>query len=218
MSTETAPRTNVRQLQEELKQTADTVVTAARNTATSAQTQIKDAAGDARDAVQRVFLAGLGALVTAEEEGSKLFKRLARRGEKVELRGFSLADLRVRLGDGADEVAGAVKERADDALYIAGEAAGKVEDRLQDAVAAVMKRIGVPTREEVADLTASVERLTAHIDRLKAERAVAQKPALGMESVGGGWYEVKVGEVVVEKVQGREAAEASLVRLQEQQH
>jgi len=92
-----------------------------------------------------------------------------------------------------------------------------VEDRLQDAVAVVMKRIGVPTRDEVAELTASVERLTQHIERLKAERAVAAKPALAVESVGGGWYEVKVGDVVVDKVQGREDADAALVKLQAQQ-
>jgi hypothetical protein len=78
-----------------------------------------------------------------------------------------------------------------------------------------MKRIGVPTREEVADLTASVERLTAHIERMKAEKAAA--PALKMEGVGGGWYEIRVGDVVVEKVQGREDGEAALARLQAQQ-
>jgi hypothetical protein len=70
----------------------------------------------------------------------------------------------------------------------------------------------------VAELTASVERLTQHIERLKAERAAVVKPALAMEAVGGGWYELKVGDVVVEKVQGRDEAEAALARLQAQQH
>ena len=35
-----------------------------------------------------------------------------------------------------------------------------------------------------------------------------------MESVGGGWYEIRVGAVVIEKVQGKEDAEAALVRIQ----
>ena len=77
----------------------------------------------------------------------------------------------------------------------------------------------VPTRDEVSELTASVERLTQHIERLKAERAATPPAsALSMEAVGGGWYELKVGTVVVEKVQGREEAEATLAKLQAQQN
>ncbi len=208
-------RTNVQQLQEELKQTADNAVNLARNTASNVQSDIRNVAGDARDTVQRIFRAGLGALVIAEEEGSKLFKQLVSRGEKVDVPDLRIGALRTQIGDGAERVTEAVKGRADDAKFMAGEAAGKVEDRLQEAVAAVMKRLGVPTREEVADLTASVERLTTRIERLKAEKAVA--PAPGIEAVGGGWYEIRVGSVVVEKVQGRDEAEAALARLQAQQ-
>lgn len=219
MPTETTPLTsNVQQLKDELKETADTAVTFAKNTAASVGTATKNAATDVRDLANQVFNAGLGAFVMAEEEGSKLFKKLVKRGRKVELKGIGVDQLRAQLGDGADRVADAVKERAGDAKYMAGEAAGKVEDRLQDAVAAVMKRIGVPTRDEVAELTASVERLTQHIERLKAERAAVVTPALAMEAVGGGWYELKVGAVVVDKVQGREEAEAALARLQTQQN
>ncbi|HLA63264.1 MAG TPA: phasin family protein [Rhodothermales bacterium] len=218
MANETAPlKSNVQQLQEELKQTADNAFTLAKTTASNVGTDLKGVAGDVRDLAQQVFNAGLGAFVTAEEEGSKLFKKLVKKGEKVEIKGIGVDKLRAQLGEGADKVADAVKGRAEDAKYMAGEAADKVEDRLQDAVAVVMKRIGVPTRDEVAELTASVERLTQHIERLKAERAVAAKPALAVESVGGGWYEVKVGDVVVDKVQGREDADAALVKLQAQQ-
>ncbi len=215
MSTQTS-RSNVQQLQEELKQTADNAVNFARNTAGNVQSDIKGVAGDARDAVQKIFRAGLGALVVAEEEGSKLFKQLVSRGEKVGVPDLRLGALKDEIGERAEKVTDAVKGRADDARFMAGEAVGKVEDRLQEAVAVVMKRIGVPTREEVADLTASVERLTAHVERLKAEKAAA--PALAMETVGGGWYEIRVGAVVVEKVQGRDEAEAAMARLQAQQN
>ncbi len=219
MATETAPlKSNVQQLQEELKQTADNAVTLAKNTATNVTSDVKDVAMDVRDLANQVFNAGLGAFVMAEEEGSRLFKKLVKKGRKVELKGIGVDKLRAQLGDGADKVTDAVKERADDAKYMAGEAAGKVEDRLQEAVAAVMKRIGVPTRDEVSELTASVERLTQHIERLKAERAAPVAPALSMEAVGGGWYELKVGTFVVEKVQGREEAENALARLQTQQN
>jgi poly(hydroxyalkanoate) granule-associated protein len=206
---------NVQQLREELKQTADSAVTFARKTASNVQADAKTAAEDVRYTVQRIFRAGLGAFAMAEEEGSKLFNQLVSRGEKVNVPELKLGAIRTQIEDGADRVTTSVKERAEDARFAAGEAAGKVEDRLQDAVATVMRRLGVPSREEVADLTASVERLTKHVERLKAEKAEAQ--SLAIESVGGGWYEIRVGTVVVEKVQGREEAEAALTRLQAQQ-
>jgi poly(hydroxyalkanoate) granule-associated protein len=213
--------TNVETLQEELKQTAGNAVTLARNTAESVQQDLMGAAGDVRDAVSKIFLAGLGALVMAEEEGSKLFKKLVRKGEKIDLKGLGtepLRRVRAQLDAQTGRASEAVKGRVEDARYFAGEAVGKAEDRLQDAVAAVIKRVGVPTRDEVAELTASVERLTQHIERLKEERAVAAKPALNVEAVGGGWYEIRVGDVVVEKVQGRDEAEAALARLAAQQN
>ena len=201
----------------DLKKTADDALGLAMTTAESVQKDLVDTAGDVKDAVQNVFLAGLGALSLAEEEGSKLFKKLVKKGQKVDLPGLGSArveQIRRQLDDATGTAADAVMGRVSDAKYVAGETADKVEDRLGEAVATVMKRIGVPTREEISELTASVERLTKHIDTLKEQRAAAPKAELALEAVGGGWYEVRVGTVVVEKVQGKEDAEAALVRLQ----
>jgi poly(hydroxyalkanoate) granule-associated protein len=206
---------NVQQLREELTQTADSAITFARKTAANVQSDAKTAAEDVRHTVQRIFRAGLGAFAMAEEEGSRLFNQLVSRGEKVNVPELKLGSIRTQIEDGADRVTASVKERAEDARFAAGEAAGKVEDRMQDAVATVMRRLGVPSREEVADLTASVERLTKLVERLKAEKSEAK--SLNLEAVGGGWYEIRVGAVVIEKVQGREEAEAALARLQAQQ-
>ena len=204
------------QLQTELKKTADDAVTLVKTTADSVQKTVSETTNDMKQSAEKIVLAGLGAFALAEEEGSKLFKKLVKKGEKVNLPSFgadTIKKLRADVDAKADELGDAVKGRADDARYMAGEAVGKAEDRIQEAVAAAMRRLGVPTREEVAELTASVERLTKHIEKLKKERAA--KPELHMEAVGGGWYEIKVGDVVVEKVQGREDAEAALIRLAE---
>ena len=206
--------TKTEQLREELQKTADEAITFAKNATESVQANLKEGATDLKEAAQKIFLAGLGALTAAEEERSKLFKKLVRKGEKFDykaLGGDALKRVRQQLGDGTEKVTDAVKERATDAKYVAGEAAGKVEDRVQEAVAAVMKRLGVPTREEISELTASVERLTKHVEQLKAEQKTTAAPEV--VAVGGGWYEVRVGEVVIEKVQGKEAAEEALARL-----
>ena len=211
--------TKTKELQKELKKTANDATKSVKTTASNVQKELTDTAGDVKDAAQKVFLAGLGALVVAEEESSKLFKKLVKKGKKVELPGLGgerVRQITEQLGGAADDAQDAVKTRVSDAKYVAGETADKVEDRVQDAVAVVMKKLGVPTREEVSELTSSVERLTKHIETLKAERAATPaQPGLLMEAVGGGWYEIRIGDVVVEKVQGKEEAEKAIVRLQE---
>ena len=213
MATTTLP------FQKELQKTADEAVGLARTTADSVQKTVAGTASDVKESAERVFLAGLGALALAEEESSKFFKKLVKKGEKVNVNfgGDQIKKLRAQIDTRVEQATDAVKGRAQDAKYMAGEATGKVEDGLQDTVATVMKRLGVPTREEIAELTASVERLTKHIDALKKERAAQPEVSFTMEAVGGGWYELKVDGIVVDKVQGKDEAEAALARLAAQQ-
>ena len=209
--------TTTQDLQKELKKTTTDAVGLAKSTVDRVQKDINETVGEARDSVQNVFLAGLGALALAEEEGSKLFKDLVQKGEKVKLPSFGLDRVKAVRDDlegRADKATGAVKGRIGSARKEAEDTADKAEDRLQETVATVMKRLGVPTRDEVAELSASVERLTTHIERLKDSKD--ESTELSMEAVGGGWYEVRIGDVVIEKVQGKENAEATLIRVQEQ--
>ena len=164
-------------VQRELKETTDDAVQLARTTADSVQKTVTDTAAGLKETTEKVFLAGLGAFVLAEEEGSKLFDKLVKKGRKVQLPEFGapqLKQIRKRLDAGAEAVTGRVK----DARYVAGEAAEKAEDRLQNTVAVVMKRLGVPTKEEIDALTASVERLNKRLDALKKERAKRPEAAL----------------------------------------
>lgn len=202
-------------LTKEIKKTATDAIDTAKSTAESVQNDIVDAAGDVRATVQKVFLAGLGALAVAEEEGSKMFKTLVSKGETIDLPGIgNVKAVGKQIATKADQAQDAVEDRVKGARNAAVETADKAEDRVQDVVASVMKRIGVPTREEIAELTASVERLATRVETLKKEKAAATTPS--MESVGGGWYEVRIGDVLVEKVQGKDEAEAAILRIQEQ--
>ncbi len=214
MATKTKSTKN---LQKEITKTATDAVDYAKTTVGGVQKDLNDAAGDVKDAVNKVFLAGLGALVVAEEEGSKMFKTLVKKGEKTELPGLGgerVKAIRAQINGATDKATGTVKGRMNGAKKAADDTADKAEDRIQETVATVMKRLGVPTREEISELTASVERLTTHIERLKEERTASTE--LTMEAVGGGWYEIRIGDVVVEKVQGKEDAEQALIRVQEQ--
>ncbi len=213
-------KSDAKRVATDIQKTGTDALGVARSTAKNVQNEIVETAGNVRESVQNVFLAGLGALSMAEEEGSKMFKKLVKKGEKVDLPGFGadrVQQIRQKLDETTEDATDAVKSRVSDAKYVATETADKVEDRVSDAVAQVMKRIGVPTRDEISELTVSVERLTKQIDTLRKERAEAP-PApsaeLHMEAVGGGWYEIRVGGVMIEKVQGKEEAEKALIRVQ----
>lgn len=113
--------------------------------------------GELRDNAHKIWLAGLGALATAEEEGSKAFKNLVARGEAFESRGRERYD---ETKDKVEDAAEQVKDRAESAW-------DRVESKLDEAVSSALGRIGVPSRDEIATLTQRVEELTAVVEQLK---------------------------------------------------
>ena len=113
-----------------------------------------DAQNEVAQSAQKIWLAGIGALATAEEEGSKLFNSLVKKGETYE----------ARSKERVDEVKARVEE-------VVGKAEGSIEklgDVFDEKVADAINRLGVPSRNEIAKLTKSVEELTLKVDSLKA--------------------------------------------------
>lgn len=107
----------------------------------------KNPAQDLKDSAQKIWLAGLGALAVAEEEGAKMFENLVERGRAWE---------------------GRSKERMEEARSRMKHTVDDVEDRIDERVSAALKRFGVPSREEIRDLTRRVEELNAKIERMHA--------------------------------------------------
>ncbi|MGB5159981.1 MAG: phasin family protein [Thermoanaerobaculia bacterium] len=122
-----------------------------------------DVQNEVAQSAQKIWLAGIGALATAEEEGSKLFNSLVKKGEGYEAQG------KQRVGD--------VRARVE---QIVGQAEGSMErlgNALDEKVADAIKRLGVPSRDEIAQLTKSVEELTVKVDSLKATSRQPQAKA-----------------------------------------
>jgi len=112
-----------------------------------------------------VWLAGLGALSAAEEEGEKLFKSLVGRGKQYEKRFKSPV-----------KKAGAkVKTTVDEARARAGKAFDSIEAAVDDQVTSALHRIGVPTRKEIAALTRRVEKLTQAVTGASGPRRATKK-------------------------------------------
>jgi poly(hydroxyalkanoate) granule-associated protein len=126
--------------------------------------------GELRESAEKVWLAGLGALATAEEEGGKAFQSLVSKGERYQ------KTLKKPVRDAQKKVEGTVK----DVRGRAGKTWQKVENAFDHQVTVALHRLGVPTRKEIADLSAQVEKLTRKLEgkpAAKKKTSTAKKPA-----------------------------------------
>jgi poly(hydroxyalkanoate) granule-associated protein len=106
-----------------------------------------------KESAQKIWLAGLGALTVAEQEGAKMFDALVERGREWE---------------------GRSRERMEKARSRVGHAVDDVESRVDERVSAALHRFGVPTRDEIHELTSRVEELNAQIEKLNLAKAKAK--------------------------------------------
>jgi poly(hydroxyalkanoate) granule-associated protein len=124
--------------------------------------QDDDFAGSLRGSARQIWLAGLGALARAQEEGSKLFDTLAREG----------ASLQGRL----DPQAQAQFERARSTVAdLAAKASDRIEELFNQRVAKALDRLDVPLGGEFDALTARVEALERAIAAAAAPQAGSRR-------------------------------------------
>lgn len=121
----------------------------------------KNAHNEIRESAHKIWLAGLGALSVAEQEGGKLFRTLVERGEKYQ------SPLAKPVASASKSVRGTV----DKARSQAGKTFGEIESAVDEQVGSVLHRLGVPTRGEVAKLTRRVEELTRVVQGGKKKTA-----------------------------------------------
>ncbi len=113
-----------------------------------------------------IWLAGLGAFVLAEQEGSRLFKVLVQEGEAFEARSKQEAENRIeQAADQIKEAKGKVQEVRETAI----DNWDKLEQVFQERVAWALNRLGVPSHEDIRDLASKVEALQESINKLSAQ-------------------------------------------------
>lgn len=117
----------------------------------------------AKDTMQQIWLAGLGAFAMASEEGNKLFKTLVKKGETVDKFGKAQVEKALARVEGAREDATA--------------AFGRIGAPIDAGITTALHKLGVPTRKEIQTLTRRVEELTRSVDkRTPARRKAAPRP------------------------------------------
>ena len=115
------------------------------------------AVANIRESANRIWLAGLGALAKTQEEGEKLFQAMVEEGEKIEKRAKETASARVEEAKGkVVEFRGKANQQFD-----------RLEELFQERVAQVLNRLGVPTQDDIQELSKRVEALNESILALK---------------------------------------------------
>ena len=102
-----------------------------------------------------------------------LISGLMKKGESYEKKGLAQFD---KLKAKVEGVAESAKDRAGEAWGRVEDKVEDVEDKLDDRVAVVLRKLGVPSKNEISTLTRRVEELTLLVEKkLKPTRKAAKR-------------------------------------------
>ena len=106
-----------------------------------------------RESAERIWLAGLGALALTEEEGTKLFKSLVKKGAAFDKATRSRLDKQIAT----------VKDAPSSAIR-------RIEGSVEHTMTGMLHRFGIPTRREIHSLTRRVESLADSLEKKTTAR------------------------------------------------
>ena len=128
------------------------------------------------DSAQQIWMAGMGAFNRAQGEGSKLFEALVKEGMNIEQHTRKLA------GGGVEAVRDAVETRVGVARERATDTWDRLEKVFEERVQRALNRLGVPSSEDLSDLTSRVNSLTDLL-RKQAGKAEAKPTVKAVKTV-----------------------------------
>jgi poly(hydroxyalkanoate) granule-associated protein len=135
------------------------------NKAAEAETNLL---GTVKESSTQIWLAGLGAFSKAQEEGSKVFEALVKEGTGLQKKVRKFADAQV--ADVTNEVSGKITE----ATSKAAGAWDRLETVFEERVGRAVSRLGVPSKADIASLTARVEELTKQVQKMNGAKATSK--------------------------------------------
>ena len=144
-----------------------------QKTASKKQTAVP-LAGSVKESAQQIWLAGLGAFAKAQSESGKAFETLVKEGLAIQRKTQAVAE---------EKISEATSKMADMASGLSSKATGitslatgqwdKLENIFELRVAKALKKLGVPSSKEVAELVERIEELNKSVQKL-SKGAVAK--------------------------------------------
>jgi poly(hydroxyalkanoate) granule-associated protein len=146
-------------------------------------------AGTIKDSAQQIWLAGLGAFSKAQEEGGRVFDALVQEGVTLQRRTQSAAE--EKLGAVSAQVSARMAEVGQKVEAVSAKATGqwdRLETIFEDRVAKALAQLGVPRANDLRELTAKVEELSAQVAKLTPASTppARKKPASRAAAKPGG--------------------------------
>jgi poly(hydroxyalkanoate) granule-associated protein len=138
----------------------------------AAETADSNLLGTVKESSTQIWLAGLGAFSKAQEEGSKMFEALVKEGAGLQKKVRKFADAQV--SDVTSEVSGKITE----ATSKAAGAWDRLETVFEERVGRAVGRLGVPSKADIATLTARVEELTKQVQKMNAGKAAPKAQSI----------------------------------------
>lgn len=114
---------------------------------------------------KEVWLAGLGALAAVEEEGSKLFRNLVERGIDYEKKRKEHMEELWKEISGTYDKAGS---RFEGSFH-------KAEEQIESRMRSLISGLGIPSRQEIQELSNRVDALNKKIDQMKGKQVSKEK-------------------------------------------
>ena len=141
----------------------------ARKTASSKSPQFQDQAErlskNLGESAQQVWLAGVGAFGRAQSEGTKLFETLVKEGLSLEQITRKVAGGKVEaVRDAVESTVGQARERASDTW-------DRLEKVFEERVQRALRRLEVPSREDLSALIDRVDSLNNELRKLGGTQA-----------------------------------------------
>lgn len=125
------------------------------------------------DSAQQIWLAGLGALARTQQEGGKFFDALVEEGVRIQEKTHAYTQEQVRQ----------VREQSEPWIEGARKRTTAAVDKLEQAfdarIARAVKRMQVPTHDDIEALSARIDALTRALQSARAApgKATPRKPA-----------------------------------------
>lgn len=139
--------------------------------------QIGEIGGKVKDVAGQIWLAGLGAYVKVEKEGTKWFDTLVKDGERLEEKTRELVDRQWSFyRDKVDDVRGKVEEVKD----MATNSIDRIEKAFDERVASALARLNIPSKNDIDYLNQKIQSLQQELATLKtsAPKASATKTSV----------------------------------------
>ncbi len=132
--------------------------------------------GNIKDSAQQIWLAGLGAFTKAQAEGSKVFDALVKEGTAMQRKTQAVAE--EKLSEASHKMSSLASDFSTRASDLQTKATGqwdKLETIFEDRVAKALHRLGVPSAQDVAALSARIDELNQLLKKSTAKKSAPKK-------------------------------------------